>query len=403
MRDLLKEFYLNFNAVNLPIIRIDRSERMKKYLTLSALIIGFLFNQCGPKVTSQSSVDTPEYHFRSGMRYLDQDDFTSAMSAFQQSVDLDKKFSPGWAGLGLSTGLNGDLGKGRDFIKKAINLDKKNPQIHVFAGRLWTASRNENKKWLKMAEKSFQKALDLKSGDDAANFYLGMAYLYSYNFTGANGQFAKVVENKGDYAGKADEKWALSQKIVRAHPGTPEGEKIALIPKITRADLSVLLVEELKISELIEKFSSQNRPGFQTPAQMVKQKSTSSPPDVTGTWAERWISESIELGVMEPSADGKFYPADPITRAEYARAVAKIISIVTRSTNLGTRYFGEVPSRFSDVPSSHYAYPAMALCAERGIMKIELTSGRFNPTGTVGGADALLIIRELQSSLRMTF
>ncbi|MEE9465025.1 MAG: S-layer homology domain-containing protein, partial [Candidatus Neomarinimicrobiota bacterium] len=61
------------------------------------------------------------------------------------------------------------------------------------------------------------------------------------------------------------------------------------------------------------------------------------------------------------------------------------------------------PSRFSDVPSSHFAYSAMALCAERGIMKADLMTGRFNPTGQVGGADALLIIREVQNSLRITF
>jgi len=45
----------------------------------------------------------------------------------------------------------------------------------------------------------------------------------------------------------------------------------------------------------------------------------------------------------------------------------------------------------------------MALCAERGIMHADMITGNFNPSGPVTGADALLIIRGIQSSLRMTF
>ena len=36
-------------------------------------------------------------------------------------------------------------------------------------------------------------------------------------------------------------------------------------------------------------------------------------------------------------------------------------------------------------------------------MQADVINGRFEPTGNVTGADALLIIRTLQTSLRMTF
>jgi len=36
-------------------------------------------------------------------------------------------------------------------------------------------------------------------------------------------------------------------------------------------------------------------------------------------------------------------------------------------------------------------------------MQADVMTGRFDPTGDVTGADALLIIRTLQTSLRMTF
>ena len=80
-----------------------------------------------------------------------------------------------------------------------------------------------------------------------------------------------------------------------------------------------------------------------------------------------------------------------------------VLVVATRDESLETKYFGEPQSRFSDVPSSHFAYNAMALCAERGIMQADMMTGRFMPAGPVTGADALLIIRGLQSSLRMTF
>jgi hypothetical protein len=45
----------------------------------------------------------------------------------------------------------------------------------------------------------------------------------------------------------------------------------------------------------------------------------------------------------------------------------------------------------------------MAICSERGIMQSDVMTGKFNAAGYVNGADALLIIRTLQNSLRMTF
>ena len=231
-----------------------------------------------------------------------------------------------------------------------------------------------------------------------------MAYMQNYDFSLAEDEFRPLVEKKGDYAGRADEMWALSQKIVRAQPGTSAGKKIALKNKISRADMTVLFIEELKLTELFERFMpSNNSSTFQTPSQMMGTSNFILPSDVQNNWASGWIQEAIKLGVIESDPDGNFYPSEPVTRAGYARSIAKILMMVTRDESLETRYFGENPSRFSDVSSSHFAYPAMALCSERGIMKADLVTGGFKPNGNVGGADALLIIRSVQTSLRVTF
>ena len=107
---------------------------MKKWPNLLFLFALFFFaTGCGPKATSQSDVDTPEYHYRAGIRYLENEDYQSAIRSFQRSVDLDKRFSPGWAGLGLSHGLIGDLKTGQKHMDEAMGRGKKNPEVRVLA------------------------------------------------------------------------------------------------------------------------------------------------------------------------------------------------------------------------------------------------------------------------------
>ena len=115
---------------------------MKK-LTVAALIVPTLLfiAGCGPKARSQSDVDSPEYHYKAGMRYLENEDYESAIRSFQRSVDLDKKFALGWGGLGLTYGLTGDLKTGRKHMDTALGRGKKNPDVRVLAGRLWIATR----------------------------------------------------------------------------------------------------------------------------------------------------------------------------------------------------------------------------------------------------------------------
>ena len=56
---------------------------MKKHLALSSLLIfAFLATGCGPKAKSQSYADTPESHYRAGMRYLEDKEYNSAIQEF---------------------------------------------------------------------------------------------------------------------------------------------------------------------------------------------------------------------------------------------------------------------------------------------------------------------------------
>ena len=370
-----------------------------------ALSIGILYGLtgCAPKAVSQSDLDTPEYHYRLGVRSLDNGAYQTALTAFQRSVDLDKKYARGWSGLGLTQAYLKNFNEGKKAVDKGVDLASKDPLVWVFRGRFWIAKLDQ-KDWYEKAEKDLTRALSLDPGNEAAEYYLGETYFYGMNFQQAESQFAKVVNIKGELAGNADEMWIWSQKIVRARPGTDAGRKIALKREITRADLAVLYTEELKLAEIFERLAPPTgQATFQPPGAMATAGQIPIPMDVAGHWTEPWIMEAVKLGVFEADPAGNFSPGLTVTRVDYAMAVQRILVTATRDASLDTRYFGESPSRFTDVPSSHFAYNAMALCAERGIMKADMMTGRFDPAGKVNGADALLIIREIQSSLRLTF
>jgi len=371
-----------------------------KHILYSALAL-FIIAGCSQK--PQSDVDTPEYHFRAGMRAIDSENYQSALTSFQHAVDLDKKFAPGYCGLGLAYAHLGNLLEATRNVNRGTGMASKDPDVLALGARVWIVLRDQDKRWFKTATRLLDRSLKMKKNHEASLYYYGVTHLYNYDFDEAGSYFRKVVDKKGEYAGKANDQWTLAQKIVRAMPGTSVGKKVALHEKITRADLAVLFAEELKISELFAKMPQQNS-GFQTPGQYnASESSASNPIDSKGHWAEAWINEMIQYGIMEVSPDRKFHPDETITRSEYAMAVQRLLVVATRNTDLETRYFGESPSRFSDVPSSHYAYNAMALSADRGIMSADMITGNFNPAGPVAGADALLIIRAIQNSLRMTF
>ena len=81
-------------------------------------------------------------------------------------------------------------------------------------GRFFIDLRGQEKKWYKDAEKVLKKALKRQKGHELATYYMGEMYLYKYEFSNAEDNFRMVVDMKGEYAGKADNMWQLSQKLL---------------------------------------------------------------------------------------------------------------------------------------------------------------------------------------------
>jgi tetratricopeptide (TPR) repeat protein len=371
--------------------------------------LAFTLKCCGPKpIKKESILDTPDNHYKQGLRELEKGNLDAALEEFNRAKGIDKKYALAYAGIGLVWAEKGDFDKALKSVDEALDLDDKSAEAYVIKGRILT-KRRKGDDWLEDAVKQYDKAIKLAPNSGMAYYYKGTTYKMAYKFSEAATAYRKVIEIKGEYAKKANEEWAVVQKIERAAPGTKVGSKIALIEKIDRADLAVLLMEELKLQEVLDKRRKKNYDtGYQAPENPQEFKQPEAPQaeaatDIANHWAKNWIKDIIALDMpgLKPFPDHTFKPDDLITRGQFAMAIQDVLILISNDDKLATKYMGE-ESHFPDVRSDHYAYNAIALCSERGIMKANL-DGSFGIENPVSGADALLTIRELQNALRQEF
>jgi hypothetical protein len=382
---------------------------MTKIAFLALLAAGLWISGCGPKAIQKESVlDTPDNHYNMGLRALQRGQLDVAAEEFQRASALDPNYPGGYVGMALVLAERKDFAKAFESVDKGI--DKNNQFIDgpITKGRIYVKQRKGDD-WLENAVKQYDKALKLNPNSDKALFYKGEAYKDAYQFGEAATQFSKVIELKGDFAKDANAEWELVQKIQRAAPGTKVGAQIALIPEIDRADIAVLFVEELKLLEVLQKkqpkaYNTRFRPPEDPTAFAAAEKAAEPPAtDLEGHWAKNYILDVIKAGAIDVFPDHTFRPDEKITRANYAVFIQNILIVVTGDQNLGGKYFGS-ESRFPDINSTNFAYNAICLAVDRGIMKVaDPLDGAFGPRNPVSGADALLIIRDFQNALKMTF
>jgi tetratricopeptide (TPR) repeat protein len=368
-------------------------------------LLAFAIGCGGPKTRKAGgSMDTPATHYKEGMKYLNDGKIDKAEEEFNLATSLDPKFAPAFAGLALVKGNKKEIKEALDLADKAQSLDSKLPAAFIAKGLIITM-QNEGKpakEWLKDVEKQYDKALDIDPENSEAYFRRGYCYKKAYQFGKAAADFKKVLELKKEFTKEADAEWQVVQMIERAAPGTDVGNRIALVEKISRADIAALFVTELNIDKLIEK----KRPkrydvGFKAPAdtRTMKTDSTVSMPavtDINNHWAKNFISDIVDFQIrgLEPYPDHTFHPDQLVNRGEYAMVVEDALIAILKDPSLATKHIGK-ESRFPDVNPSHPSYNAICNAVDKGVMSAEM-SGEFGPDKSVSGPEALLVIRKLK-------
>lgn len=100
--------------------------------------------------------------------------------------------------------------------------------------------------------------------------------------------------------------------------------------------------------------------------------------DVDGHWGEEAIVRWADYGVIEGS-NGQFNPDAPITRAEMAAAIARLLGLTETAENT-----------FTDVEAGAWYAQAILQCAAAGI--IQGSNGMANPNGTLTRQEAAVML-----------
>ncbi len=373
------------------------------------LVLILSLSACGSRaVVQQSPLDTATNHYIRGLAHFERNDLITAQREFDRARMLDIDFPGVYVGYALVAMEHQDFFRSRKELEMAFHKDNDYVDAHIARGRIATREgviRGEKPdKWLPEALRGYKKARELAPEYPPIHYHLGKTYLQAHNLPLARKAFTRLLEiNRGPLVEKAMSQIEQIQMIERAAPGTEMGIKIGLVPEISRAELAVLLLAEMKLGELVEK----RRPvkpsnSFQTPTQ--NRAGAIEAVDLESSWAKAWIEEILELGVpgLELFPDRTFQPDQSLTRANYALVNQGVLILLSGDQDLSTRYIGEA-TRFPDVRGDFYAYNAISLSTERGLMKTDKRTGHFFPERTVSGAEALLMIREMQNSFRMEF
>jgi tetratricopeptide (TPR) repeat protein len=395
------------------------SLRYKKLWVLMTLMACLLLISCGPKARVPASrLDTPDHHFATGMKLLDQEKFGDAQRSFELALELEPRYAKAQAGIGLAKACQADYKGGFAALDRAwkyagtpeerlfihIGYIRINTLSHAYCMEVGTVCKRVDKDWMDLSRGEFEKAIRIDPASAAAHYHMGLCYKTALDVAQASQMFSRVLELRKDYISEADRQFKLMQKIQRAMPGSITGKQIAFVEKITRADAAALFMEELKIDTLYKKRTPKTfDTSFKDPEKAaMKPKTAALPKDIAGHPLKADIEGIIEIGVrgLETYPDGLFRPNDLIERAAYAMMIEDILIKVSGDNALATRFIGST-SPFPDLRSDLPYFNAVMVVTTRQIMGAQnITTGEFVPMGPVGGADALLIIRKIREELK---
>ncbi len=380
--------------------------------SLWVLVISLmLIVSCAPKARKAVGImDTPEHHYNQGISFLDNDQPGEAATEFDLALGLDEGYGPALAGKGLVAVIQGN-DEGLKMITKAwrkASGDWEKEQVVTAEIRAYIAMKKNGhigeREMIRKAKESFAKGLRINRDAPALYFYMGQAYLQGLDFKESEAMFAMAKSLGGDFEERAYERWTFVQKANRAAPESMVGKKIALVERLSRADMAALLIEELNIERFYNRTQEAEEVSFEAPSgismqgdELYEKKLVS---DIDDHPLKNDIEKAITLGVegLTPYPDHSFKPQAPISRVEAAQLFQDLIVRATGKTALATEYIGET-SRIPDVPTDHWGFNAVRLCTERGIMSTDIRSNAFSPKEVMSGVDALLAMKELKRAL----
>ena len=377
-----------------------------QYLIWIVAVLTVVVTGCGPKIAPPTSVlETPEYHYKNGLKYLDRDQIDEALKSFDRAIALEPKSPLGYIGKGLAFGKKGEFKPAFENMSKGKSLDK---GIDANIGMMRLLSMQRSKGWVEDAESEFKAAQKKDPNSALPPYYMGMAYKVALDFDKAAAMFKMVLDMGREFTGEANAEWAVIQKIQRAAPGSEIGRKIALIDKIDRADVAALFDQEMNIEKLFTKrgpkaYDTSFKAPTESTTAMATETVTKMEPatDIANHWLKPSVDAVLKLQIrgLEAGPNHKFDPDKLITKGEFALMLEDILIKVSGDEKLATKFLGAT-SPFPDIRNDQYFFSAVMTATSRGFLEADKATGEFKPGDPVSGADALLSIRVFKDQLK---
>src|ERR1700690_3472407 len=147
------------------------SAQIKCLIVLTAAL-ALVAAGCGKKIAPPVSVmDLPEYHYRNGLRYLDNEQIDDGMRSFDRAIALDPKSPLGYIGRGLAFGKKGEFKPALENMSKAKGLD---PGIEANIGMIRLLSMQRAKDRVSDAEAEFKAAKKKDPNSAPLHYFMGM-------------------------------------------------------------------------------------------------------------------------------------------------------------------------------------------------------------------------------------
>ena len=374
-------------------IILQKKSVFKKISTFIALYAAFAvifcFFSCSKSVKRKSNIDTPNDHYKIGIQKLDTNDLKTAETEFVRAIELDENSPLGYTGMAFLELNRSNFKRALKHAKKAIKKDRNFTDAYIAQGYA-IAARKHGNKWFEEALEYLKKALSINSNseNERALFYLAECYYEARKYEKALEYFTKTFERNGSFAERSNKRITFVKKIAKVEPLTDEVREVAEKDKINRADLCILLIEKLKLKNLLYRYRPEKLAELN-----IKVKS-----EIDNNKAKKWIIDVIHVNMpfFDLYPDGNFYPDRLVTKSLLAVVMQWVLVLVNADFTISTKFIG-LNSQFNDVHTNYYAFNAINLCIEKGIMNFP-ENGNFNPDSPVSGIDAILMLRALMDS-----
>jgi hypothetical protein len=372
----------------------------KKNMTQTALSISLLLflTGCGQNIklrVAQNEADSLNQHIVTGLSELENNNIKSAKFHFNNAKTLDNKNSSVYSSLALvSKNYEDLLDKSEDLVENNIEKYRyKLAQIRV------SKDKETLEDLYKDTHKIKIKYLPYYHDKGSLDYFIGKQFFIMKNYKKASFYFEHLFQNFQDskFKHKAKKLWESSNKKLRAmnlSKFSVTTSKIATYEKIKRADVAVILVDELHLDKLLNGFFKSRKKEFDTPIP----KDILNHPNIT----ELKIISKYSLRGLNPiveNDDIKFKPNRAISRGDFALILEDIVSKLKNDTKMKQRYFG-INSPFVDVKSTQYNFNAILNAVTMGFLKPNKYQ-EFRPNDTLTGVELIEAIAKIKEEIEL--